>query len=53
MAGKEVKDVSTIFGIFLVMWVVSSDTLGGFIHILLITAAAILVINLIRARRLW
>ncbi len=46
----------TIFVILLIMWVlglVTSYTLGGFIHILLITAVAVLVINLIQARRLW
>ena len=46
----------TIFVILFIMWVVglvSSYTLGGFIHILLITAVAVLVINLIQARRLW
>ena len=46
----------TIFVILLIMWVlgfVTSYTLGGLLHILLITAAALLVINLIQARRLW
>ena len=46
----------TIFVILFIVWIVglaSSYTLGGFIHILLITAVAILVINLIQARRLW
>jgi Family of unknown function (DUF5670) len=45
-----------IFVILFSVWVlgfVTSYTLGGFLHILLITAAALLVINLIQARRLW
>ena len=44
----------TIFVILLVLWLlglVSSYTLGGFIHILLIVALAILVIQLISGRR--
>jgi hypothetical protein len=46
----------TIFAILLIMWalgLVTSYTLGGVIHILVIAAAAILVINVIQARRLW
>jgi hypothetical protein len=44
----------TIFVILLVLWllgVVSAYTLGGFIHILLIVAIAILCIQLITGRR--
>jgi len=44
----------TIFVILLVLWLlgmVSSYTIGGFIHILLIVALVILVINLIGGRR--
>jgi len=44
----------TIFVILLVLWllgVVSAYTLGGFIHILLIVAIAILCIQLISGRR--
>ena len=44
----------TIFVILLVLWLlglVSSYTLGGFIHILLVIAVVILVINLISGRR--
>jgi hypothetical protein len=44
----------TIFVILLVLWLlgmVSSYTLGGFIHILLVIALVILVINLIQGRR--
>ena len=44
----------TIFVILLVLWLlglVTSYTLGGFIHILLVIALAILVIELISGRR--
>jgi hypothetical protein len=44
----------TIFVILLVMWLlgmVSSYTMGGFIHILLVIALVVLVINLINGRR--
>jgi hypothetical protein len=44
----------TIFVILLVLWVlglVSSYTLGGFIHLLLVLALVILVINLVTGRK--
>jgi hypothetical protein len=44
----------TIFIILLVLWllgVVSSYTLGGFIHILLVVALVVLLIQLITGRR--
>ncbi len=44
----------TIFVILLVLWLlglVTSYTLGGFIHVLLIVALAILLIQLISGRR--
>jgi hypothetical protein len=44
----------TIFVILLIMWalgLVTSYTMGGFIHILLIIAVVVLVINLIQGRR--
>ena len=44
----------TIFVILLVLWLlglVSSYTLGGFIHILLVFALVVLVINLLSGRR--
>ena len=44
----------TIFVILLVLWLlglVSSYTLGGFIHILLVIAVVILIIQLISGRR--
>ena len=45
----------TIFVILLVLWLlglVTSYTLGGFIHILLVLAVVVLVINLIQGRRI-
>ena len=44
----------TIFVILLVLWalgLVTSYTLGGFIHILLLLAVVVLVINLVQGRR--
>ncbi len=44
----------TVFVILLVLWligVVSSYTLGGFIHILLLLALLTLIFNLISGRR--
>ncbi len=44
----------TIFVILLVLWLlglVSSYTMGGFIHILLVLAVIVLIINLISGRR--
>ena len=44
----------TIFLVLLVLWalgLVSSYTLGGFIHILLVLAVVVLVINLLQGRR--
>jgi hypothetical protein len=44
----------TIFVILLVLWllgVVSSYTVGGFIHILLVLALVVLLINIIQGRR--
>ncbi|MGA2635308.1 MAG: lmo0937 family membrane protein [Terracidiphilus sp.] len=44
----------TIFVILLVLWllgVVSSYTLGGFIHVLLVIAVVVLLIQLISGRR--
>jgi hypothetical protein len=45
----------TIFVILLVLWVlglVSSYTLGGFIHILLVVAIVVLLIRVIQGRRI-
>ncbi len=44
----------TIFVILLVLWLlglVSSYTLGGFIHVLLVLAIIVLIINLVSGRR--
>lgn len=44
----------TIFVILLVLWLlglVSSYTLGGFIHLLLVVAVVVLIINLIQGRK--
>lgn len=44
----------TIVVILLVLWLlglVSSYTLGGFIHLLLVIAVVIVIINLIQGRR--
>ncbi|HEX3085880.1 MAG TPA: lmo0937 family membrane protein [Pyrinomonadaceae bacterium] len=44
----------TIFVILLVLWLVglvSSYTMGGFIHLLLVLALVVLVLNLITGRR--
>ncbi|NDP39238.1 MAG: lmo0937 family membrane protein [Rhodoferax sp.] len=47
--------LETIAIILLVMWVlglVSSYTMGGFIHILLVVAVVVIVVRLIQGRRL-
>jgi len=44
----------TIFVILLVLWALglaTSYTIGGFIHILLVLAVVMLVINLVQGRR--
>jgi hypothetical protein len=54
VAGAEDVMLWTIFVVLLVLWllgVVSAYTLGGFIHILLIVAIAVLCIQLIAGRR--
>jgi len=46
----------TIFVILLIMWalgLVTSYTMGGFVHILLVIALVVLAINLIQGRRVW
>jgi len=51
---KETAMLWTIFVILLVLWVlgiVSSYTLGGFIHILLVIALAVVLIRVIQGRR--
>jgi hypothetical protein len=44
----------TIFVILVVMWalgLVTSYTMGGFVHLLLVLALIILVVNLVQGRR--
>ena len=44
----------TIFVILLVMWLlglITSYTFGGFIHLLLVLAVVVLIINLVSGRR--
>jgi hypothetical protein len=44
----------TIFMILVILWLlgmVSSYTLGGFIHLLLVLAVAVVLINIIQGRR--
>jgi Family of unknown function (DUF5670) len=51
---KELTMLWTVFVVLLVLWLlglVSSYTLGGFIHILLVLALVVLVINLVSGRR--
>jgi hypothetical protein len=50
----ENKMLWTIFLILLVLWalgMVTSNTLGGFIHILLVVALAVILIRVIQGRR--
>jgi hypothetical protein len=51
---KESDMLWTVFVVLLVLWLlglVSSYTLGGFIHLLLVLALVVLVINLVTGRR--
>jgi hypothetical protein len=51
---EEVPMLWTVFVILLVLWLlglISSYTLGGFIHILLVLAVIVLVLNLVSGRR--
>lgn len=44
----------TIFVILLVLWllgIVSSYTLGGFVHVLLVVAIVVLIVQLLSGRR--
>jgi len=46
----------TIFLILLIMWalgLVTSYTMGGFVHILLVIALIVLVVNFVQGRRVW
>ena len=44
----------TIAGILIILWLlglITSYTLGGFIHILLVVALVVIVVNLLQGRR--
>ena len=46
----------TIFVILLILWalgLVTSYTMGGFVHILLVIALIVLVVNLVQGRKVW
>jgi Family of unknown function (DUF5670) len=52
--GRGIRMLWTIFVILLIMWLlgmVTSYTLGGFIHLLLIIAIAVVLIQVIQGRR--
>ena len=54
LGGREVDMLWTIFVMLLILWLlgmVSSYTLAGYIHILLLVALVVLVINLVTGRR--
>jgi len=51
---REFEMLWTIFVMLLILWLlglVSSYTLGGYIHILLVVALVVLVFNLVTGRR--
>jgi len=53
-AAREEQMLWTLFVILLVLWLfglVSSYTFGGFVHLLLVLALIVLVINLVTGRR--
>lgn len=44
----------TIFGVLLILWIlglVTSYTMGGFIHILLVVAVVVVLIRVLQGRR--
>ena len=44
----------TIFVVLLVLWLlgmVTSTTMGGFVHVLLVIAVVVLIVNLVTGRR--
>jgi hypothetical protein len=51
--GKEITVLSTLVIVLLVLWllgVVTSYTLGGFIHILLVVAIVVVLLRIIQGR---
>jgi hypothetical protein len=54
LTGRRQMMLWTIFVVLLVLWLlglVTSYTMGGFIHILLVVAVAVLLIQLVTGRR--
>ena len=54
MAPEGLSMLMTLFVVLIVLWLlglVSSYTLGGFIHILLVLAIAVILIRVIQGRR--
>ena len=54
VAGEEIDMLWTIFVVLLVLWalgMVSSTMIGGYIHILLVIAIAVVLIRIIQGRR--
>ena len=54
LVNLEVGMLSTLLVILLVLWLlgmVSSYTLGGFIHVLLVVAVVVLLVRLLQGRR--
>lgn len=53
--GKEEKMLETIALVLIVLWIlgfVTSYTMGGFIHILLVIAVVVLLVRIIQGRRI-
>jgi hypothetical protein len=53
--GKRIRMLGTLFAALLVLWLlgmVTSYTMGGFIHILLVLAIVVLVIRIVQGRRI-
>jgi hypothetical protein len=44
--------IAVILGVLWLLGMISSTTMGGFVHILLLLAIAVVVINLIQGRRI-
>lgn len=52
---KENKMLYTIAGVLIILWllgIVSGYTMGSFIHILLVVAVIVILVNLIQGRRI-
>ena len=44
--------IAVILGVLWLLGMVSSTTMGGFVHILLLLAVAVILINVIQGRRI-